>query len=259
MPYQSPLRSVLRHAPFLPHEKLCNAVRFGGARVRGALILAPDITEPPYTTVPREAAMNLADHVICAIDDFEDGKLESALMHACVAVDATAKKLYSSERSVTRRFKKCIREYHWLIEPTLASGLNLDETKFSNVIIGEKKDPDFADIVYLVFRCNHAHGDEVPASFHLFPQDGSDHTRWLFGPGAVHLPDRLVWALLFVVVMSKVNKGGRPIPDYRLTLGGEEFMISDWWGREDEIRQLAERLNQVRVTMIWPHPAVRVM
>ncbi len=36
--------------------------------------------------------MELQDHIIYAIDDYESKKLESALMHACFAIEGTARK-----------------------------------------------------------------------------------------------------------------------------------------------------------------------
>ena len=40
--------------------------------------------------------MKLLDHIIGVFDDSQYGKHESALLHACIAVDATAKRLYPS-------------------------------------------------------------------------------------------------------------------------------------------------------------------
>lgn len=40
--------------------------------------------------------MKIEQHVCYAIDDYQAGKLDSALMHACMAIDGTAKNLFSS-------------------------------------------------------------------------------------------------------------------------------------------------------------------
>jgi hypothetical protein len=47
----------------------------------------------------------------------------------------------------------------------IGAGLNLVDTRFSNIKWRKIASPDFAEIIYEVFRCSHAHGDEVPPSF----------------------------------------------------------------------------------------------
>lgn len=53
--------------------------------------------------------MNVGNSVRKAIDDWEQGELESAMLHACNAVDGTAKKLYATLRS-NARFTRLLRE-----------------------------------------------------------------------------------------------------------------------------------------------------
>ena len=67
--------------------------------------------------------MRLAQYVQNAIDDYEAGKVESALLHACIAIDRTGKLLYPS-LGVRPRFVRTINVYLWLIEPMIASGMS---------------------------------------------------------------------------------------------------------------------------------------
>jgi hypothetical protein len=193
--------------------------------------------------------MKLSQHVLCAIDDAGAKKFDPALLHACIAIDATSKRLYPSERRVGRRYVECLRVYYWIIEPMMGAGLNLVETRFSNIKLRNTASPDLAEIIYEIFRCSHGHGDEVPPNFCVLPSRGGFGSEWGLGRDELHMPDRVVWALLAVSVFSKANRGEKTTGSYYLSLGDEQFLISEWWGREDEFRPIAARYNQTRVKL----------
>ena len=125
-----------------------------------------------------------------------------------------------------------------------SAGVNLVDTRFANIQISKNNEPDFAEIVYEIFRCAHAHGDEVPPEYSLLPSTG-----WGLGHGELHMPDRILWGLISVAVFAKVNAVERSTGTYYLSLGAERFTISEWWGREDDFRQVAGRYNQTRVKL----------
>jgi hypothetical protein len=193
--------------------------------------------------------MKLSEYVLYAIDDAGAKKFNAALLHACIAIDATSKRLYPSERRVGRRYIGCLRAYYWIIEPMIGAGINLVETRFTNIRLRNTATPDLAEIIYEIFRCSHAHGDEVPSNFSVLPSQGGFGSTWGLGYGELHMPDRVVWALLAVSVFSKVNKGEKTTGSYYLSLGDEQFLISEWWGREDEFRLIAAKYNQTRVKL----------
>jgi hypothetical protein len=87
----------------------------------------------------------------------------------------------------------------------MGAGLNLVETRFTNIKLRNTASPDLAEIIYEIFRCSHAHGDEVPPNFSVLPSQGGFGSVWGLGYGELHMPDRVVWALLAVSVFSKVN------------------------------------------------------
>ncbi len=138
-------------------------------------------------------------------------------------------------------------------------GLNLEDTKFENLKIldGGKPiaSPDFADVVYHVFRCNHAHGNEVPIEYQLMPSVPG-HYYWQLAEGVLKMPDTVIWALLAVCIFSKANAGVTSGGDLYLTWGPSEidgkvhrFPLSDWWGKEDEFRAFIEPQNVRRVKL----------
>jgi len=193
--------------------------------------------------------MKLSNHIKYAIDDVLAGKPDAGLLHACIAIDATSKRLFPKTRQVGPRYVNCIRRYYWLIEPMLGGGIDLEQTLFANVPLEKAKTPDFADLIYEIFRCSHAHGDDIPAQFSLIPTRGQFNSAWELGANELHMPDRVVWALLGVTVFSEVNAKERTNSEHYLSLGTEIFRISEWWGREKDFRPIADRYNQVRVRM----------
>lgn len=192
--------------------------------------------------------MKLTEQIQCAIEDAERGKFESAMLHACIAIDATAKRLYPSERLVGKRYIDCIRNYYWLIEPLLGAGINLEETKFRNVKLTKNEAPDFAEIIYEVFRCNHAHGDEVPTKFSLTLAPPGSNLFWSAGAGSVHLPGTILWALIGLVVFSKANAAEKTTSGHYLSLWNRVLLISEWWGRENDFRTFVASQEAIRIT-----------
>src|SRR5690242_14470838 len=110
--------------------------------------------------------MRVGKSVRKAIDEFEAGDLESCVLHACNAVDGTARKESGGRPTGQRaRFLGFLRSSLWLLEPMVCPGINLVGTCWTNVPLDGTAEPDFADIVYTVYRCTHGHGDEIPKGF----------------------------------------------------------------------------------------------
>ena len=203
----------------------------------------PDV---PPALIP--IGMKVETHVFDAIELANRNRLDSALLHACIAIDRTAKKLYPEIERVGERYRACLREYYWVLEPMIGVGLNLAGTHFANV--GTRKMPnlDFADVVYTVFRCNTAHGDEIPFEYAVTKSEAGAH-NWLLADRKLHMPDLVVFALLGVAVFSRANADVRSEGEYSLTLGSDLFLIREWWGREGDLRPYADKYNQTRVAI----------
>ena len=182
---------------------------------------------------------SIESHVTSAIDDFNGGKVDNALMHACIAVDGSAQKFFSQKQSSRSAYKNFLRNYYWIIQSMVGGAIDISTTKFENIkTINGISSPDLADIIYHIFRCIHLHGNPVPMEFDLTPvKEGA--SSWTFAGERLNIPDRLVWALLAVVVLSTANKDIKSGGDYYLTLGSEAkghdvFQLTDWWGREKD-------------------------
>ena len=188
--------------------------------------------------------MNVGNSVRKAIDDWGLGELESAMLHACNAVDGTAKKLHP-KLGTKKRFTRVLRENYPILGPMGAPGIDLVETRFSVTIHGPTAPggkPDMADVIYSIHRCSHGHGDELPDGFALI-QDAAGPkrvTRMEFELDKVRLSDRVMFGLLAVAVLSPANKD-QSIPDsYYLAFGeSAKLVINEWWGRANDFPAIA--------------------
>ena len=191
--------------------------------------------------------MNMAERVQCAIDDAGAGKLMSALMHACAAVDGTGAKL-CPDKKVRDRFVDTFDRYLWVIEPMLGIGINLEETTFTWIAL-EKRPSRFSDIIYEIFRCNLAHGTEVPPGFDVVLRKSDYDRSVLIGQQQLVLPDTIIFALLAAAVFSSANAGQKLCSDYWLSCGTMCFTIDEWWGREADARICFSTVKMPRIKM----------
>jgi hypothetical protein len=180
-----------------------------------------------------------------AIDEWEASDLDSAMIHACNAIDGTAKKCYTDEQGSNARFTRLLRDNYAILGPMGMPGINLVETRFPVKVSRPKAPggkPDLADIIYAVHRCCHNHGEDLPEGFELLRDAcGLDrHTKTRIGRGKVQLSDRIIFGLIGVAVLCPVNVG-QSVPDgYYLMFGGtHKLMINEWWGRAEEFPAIA--------------------
>src|SRR5829696_7722331 len=118
-------------------------------------------TRAPHYPLAR-AEMKVANSVRKAINEWEQGELESAMLHACNAVDGTARKLYPNLGNKDR-FTRFLRENYAILGPMGAPGIDLIQTRFPVTVqrpTAPGGGPDMADVIYGIHRCCHAHGDE---------------------------------------------------------------------------------------------------
>ena len=179
------------------------------------------------------------------------------MLHACNAVDGTAKKIYPGSGS-NSRFTRLLRENYEILGPMGVPGTNLVESRFPVKVERPKAKggkPDIADVIYGVHRCAHGHGDELPNGFELIPDatGPAGITRMRMNKGSIQLSDRVIFGLLAVAVFSPVNID-QIVPDgYFLTYGkSTTFQINEWWGRAKEFPEIAAKEPVPLVTLKFP-------
>ena len=192
--------------------------------------------------------MNIADRLVHSIDDAYANKLLSALMHALAAVDGTGHKLYPNINNNRDRFITTIESYYWILEPMLAIGINLDETTFDWIKL-EKRAAKFSEVIYEIFRCNLAHGTEIPSGFTVHQANDPKLRVFEMGQQSLSLPSTLIYGLCAIALFSNVNKEQKSNTDYWLSQGDMHFTLDDWWGRESDARICFSTVRMPRITM----------
>ncbi|WP_156665361.1 hypothetical protein [Rhodococcus phenolicus] len=172
-----------------------------------------------------------------ALDEWIADDVESAMLHACNAVDGTAKKAYPS-LGVTARFKTFIRDNYDVFGRMGMPGIDPENTRFAVRHNGERWKMDIADVVYHIHRCTHGHGDELPDGFELVRYDPNSGlpNRLIGENGSIRLSTSVIFGLLVVAITDPSN-ADQSIPlDYFLLLEHMKFFVHDWWGQRDEFR-----------------------
>jgi hypothetical protein len=170
------------------------------------------------------------------LDEWDRGNVDAAMLHACNAVDGTAKKVFPGLGS-NRRFTRLLRENYTILGPMGAPGINLLETRFPVSLphpTAPGGEPDIADVIYGIHRCSHGHGDELPDGFQLMPDAGRPIPRTrmtLICEGGFRMSDRVIFGLLAVAVLNPVNKDQSAPPGYHLMYGNQGMLLEEWWGR----------------------------
>lgn len=180
------------------------------------------------------------------------------MLFACLAVDGTAKKMYPQIDKVGKRFRKFIVEHLDIIE-LMHGGLNLQETVFpfrdSKGSVGIK----FEDIVYEKFRCNLAHGNELPDGYGVTikVQDGIQQFMIDIENQSMTLPESAIYALGLPCVLAPVNADQRiGSNSYHYRDPINHYVVDRWWGNVECARRIMDFDNQVKVKIdfsnVWP-------
>ncbi|MDX2252011.1 MAG: hypothetical protein NW202_06980 [Nitrospira sp.] len=202
--------------------------------------------------------MKIADHIKHSLDACDGRDLDRAMLFACLAVDGTAKKAYPAIDKVGERFRKFIVDNIDIIE-VMFGGINLAETFFpfkgNKGNVGMK----FEDVVYEKFRCNFAHGNELPDGYAVTVKvaEGQHQFHVNIKDQTMTLPESAIFALGFACVLAPVNKEqkiGRGLYFYRDLVN--QFIVDRWWGQVECARKIMDFDNRVRVKLdfknVWP-------
>lgn len=168
--------------------------------------------------------MKVGKSITKAIDEWQNGDDESAIMHACNAVDGTARKQSYGAAGNKVRFVRFLRENYSILGPMGMPGINVVESRFPIRVQGSDHEMmDLAEFIYKIHRCTQGHGDELPSGFKLISDaNGPDaHTSFYFDMGKLRLSDRIIFGLIAVAMASPHNIGERVPQKYWLSFNGQ--------------------------------------
>ena len=197
--------------------------------------------------------MDIINSVARSIEEAERNQIESALLHACIAIDASAQKHYKKPQSSAATYISFLRHYYWILEPMTGAGINFDETIWENLdpkgARMSKVKLDLASIIYYFIRCPQAHGDTVDKQISFSSKQVDGSVTYGIQKGKLTLPDSLIFGLLGIAVFCKVNKDLVCDYEHWLAYQNNRFGIKDWWGLEDSFKPIALKYNKNRITL----------
>jgi hypothetical protein len=202
--------------------------------------------------------MKISDHIKHSLEATDRKELDQALLFVCLAIDGTSKKTYPTINKVSERFRRFVNDNLDIIE-LMFGGLNLQETMFPFKDAKGKVGIGFADIIYEKFRCNLAHGEELPDGFGVAIQIAEGHQQFLINveKQSMTLPQSAIYALGLVCVLAPANadqKIGNNLYHYRDPINS--YVVDRSWGKADCARKIMDFDAQVRVKIdfknVWP-------
>lgn len=203
--------------------------------------------------------MRVGESIRKSIDDWLQNEPEASMLHACNAVDGTARAAFPALGS-NARFTRLLRENYFILGPMGLPGINLEETRFPVRVQKPKSPdgrPDIADVIYGIHRCCHGHGEALPDGFELLadaagpPRVTRISMRLL--DRTIQLSDRVIFGLIAVAVLSPHNRGESIDDGYYLTFGSsQQLTINEWWGRAADFPAVAATDPCPSVRMVFP-------
>ncbi|WHQ45348.1 hypothetical protein [Alcaligenes faecalis] len=152
------------------------------------------------------------------------GDAENAFIQLAIAIDGTAKQLYSRKKT-SERCKQFLKDSLPFILWSLSNGTPAKTGSLSFEISSSSEYIEFEDIVYKVMRCSLLHDGELSekVEFVNAPYIGTLN-------GKLQFPLALIGSLLFAVIASPVNERQRVSESTSFTFGTTKVPVNHMLG-----------------------------
>jgi hypothetical protein len=194
--------------------------------------------------------VDIGDSIKRSLDHWERREWDVSMLHACNAVDGTAKKRYP-QKGVATRFKSIIRESLDIFGSMAAPAIDFEHSRFPIAVKSDLPDgrPDIADVLYGIHRWSHGHEEDLPHGFELTPHGPRPSEVHIWKNERIQVPGATVIGLLAIAVFAPENKDEK-IPDgYQVSWFQYEFNICLWWGWQDHYREIISTANIPQQTL----------
>jgi len=178
--------------------------------------------------------MGIGKFISSAIENYQNGNYSVALVLTCSSVDATARKIYPTLNN-NERIKKFIQENMRIVSffglPGISTGgLRIKCDSIPEINKDKNNLAGLEDIIYYAIRCNLIHECEPDPRIKFI-----DKTRIGDLNGRFTLPSKIIWGLIFAVVLSETNAKEVLSFPFIVDIFGNEYKLEKLWGRKKEI------------------------
>jgi hypothetical protein len=197
--------------------------------------------------------MRLEDRVRLAFDLGINKDFLAMMAIALPAIDATAKKKYNrGGRSSFRNFlKENYDVFQWFSGGSLDFAIMRFPELKDSLTDGRKiSNPDLADVLYYVYRCSLAHGQDISDACAIIPRgvEGDFNYRFDKDGNFINLPEPIAWAVLASIVLADVNSDIVTRSSHHFTLlfpPNLYFLNVDlFWGEKEKLSKIASRYEK---------------
>ena len=204
--------------------------------------------------------MKIQDSIRLCIRDYEAKEHDSAMLHVCNAVDGMANMLYR-DGDDKRKFTSFVKANYDIISAVSFPSLFFQkcEFPFRDSTIQDYRNKYLSQLIYVVHRCNHCHGKEIPEGYELIFDDQPDDITsfeqednfpdiscdFSYKDGAIRINAKVIPALAMAVILQPINWEKSNIKELNkcyidsCVLG--KLGINEWWGRERDFKRELEK------------------
>ena len=172
------------------------------------------------------------------------GSLEEALLQACIAVDATASRLFPGKGTAARNIEFLHEDIQLIFLVATARQFRVEKPSIRLGIVHPDlkgtpgKVASLEEIIYHVLRCSLVHEGELPSEISLTSRN---QVGWRFevnknGKPSV-LPWQIILGLVLAVVGASVNASERTKNSYVI----DRIELNKYWGQRDRILKVLRR------------------
>lgn len=179
--------------------------------------------------------MSIGNRIDEAYIKLVSNDLENSLIQLSIAIDATAKRKYKSEKKVGKRVRKFVSEYEDLITH-FSMGGQLRIFAAKGIRYGEKG--SLGDVVYKTIRCALLHEADISDQvvFRNGKLQGMDNGKFI-------VTDQLLWGLILILIGDETNSNQKLKQNHIMTFNGANLKLNELWGNLKEIKALTKFLS----------------
>jgi hypothetical protein len=187
--------------------------------------------------------MAIKDRIKEAIDKLNLNDPINAMIQVSIAIDGTAKKEYPGKKT-SFRCKKFLEKNRGFISRVAFGKLEIQGPMLFQLTNSNnpKDGKTLEEVLYHLVRCSLIHEGELPKEVEI--TSDSKIFIGMTNDGKVLISTKLIWAMVFAVIGSKVNTSERLPAGYSASIKNLTVDINDLWGNGEKIYKIVKDHNQ---------------
>lgn len=181
--------------------------------------------------------MGVSKRIEEALDKLNTDDMEGALIPICIALSATAARVYPNKRDGDAYKLLLACNMNLMMQFTFGNNVNI-RTCFSHPDLKPGLDGlvSMEQILYHVVRCGLIHNAKITDNLSFT----KENYLVLNGKDNAIFPVAMLYALIFIVLTSPVNSNEHINGNYRFIYKNNMYSYNDFWGNESLVKKLVQ-------------------